>query len=332
MVEEQTTLVNPQTTKGLEQTTLDTKQLIAEYLDVVLKTRSTKTHKTYNLALKTFVELVQNAPLTTETFTSFLIKSSEMNPSTQALYCSAIIGLYIYASQYLDVNIAALVQARKRYARRRGQRFPVFDKEAIEKVITYCENLKSEEVDDLRDRAFILTLVDTGLRISEACALRRGDIDWNEGRAVIIGKGDKQAVVRFSDRCMRAIKEYLVTRAKLDGQTGKPLTSLPLFIRHGKSAGSGKVREIKSGGMWLAIKKRMKEAGVDPQGVRIHDFRHYFVTAIYASSNDLLATQKAARHSTTDMTARYAHLSDDRVDRVYDEAINRRHTSRPEEQ
>ena len=68
-----------------------------------------------------------------------------MNPSTQALYCSAIIGLYIYASQHLDVNIAALVQARKRYGRRRGQRFPVFDKEAIEKVITYCENLKSDE-------------------------------------------------------------------------------------------------------------------------------------------------------------------------------------------
>ncbi|MGA7604532.1 MAG: tyrosine-type recombinase/integrase, partial [Anaerolineales bacterium] len=187
LVREQTTLVEEQTTLVREQTTLDTKQLIAEYLDVVLKTRSTKTHKTYKLALETFARLVQNAPLTTETFTSFLIKSSEMNPSTQALYCSAIIGLYIYASQYLDVNIAALVQARKRYARRRGQRFPVFDKEAIEKIITYCENLKSDELDDLRDRAFVLTLVDTGLRISEACALRRGDIDWNEGRAIIIG-------------------------------------------------------------------------------------------------------------------------------------------------
>ncbi|MFZ1043406.1 MAG: hypothetical protein WCA79_02255 [Anaerolineales bacterium] len=32
--------------------------------------------------------------------------------------------------------------------------------------------------------------------------------------------------------------------------------------------------------------------------------------------------RKKPRHSTTDMTARYAHLSDDRVDRVYDEAIN----------
>ena len=109
-------------------------------------------------------------------------------------------------------------------------------------MITYCENLKSDELDDLRDRAFVLTLVDTGLRISEACALRRGDIDWNEGRAVIIGKGDKQAVVLFSDRCMRAIKEYLVTRAKLDGQTGKPLIPCP------SSSVMGRALEVEKSG------------------------------------------------------------------------------------
>ena len=56
----------------------------------------------------------------------------------------------------------------------------------------------------MRDRAFLLTLADTGLRVHEACNMRRGDIDWNEGRAVIIGKGDKQAVVRFSTRKYKA--------------------------------------------------------------------------------------------------------------------------------
>ncbi|MBK9781938.1 MAG: tyrosine-type recombinase/integrase [Anaerolineales bacterium] len=53
-----------------------------------------------------------------------------------------------------------------------------------------------------RDRAFLVTLADTGFRVHEACNLRRGDIDWNEGRAVIIGKGNKQAVVRFSSRSL----------------------------------------------------------------------------------------------------------------------------------
>jgi integrase/recombinase XerC len=29
--------------------------------------------------------------------------------------------------------------------------------------------------------------------VHEACKMRRGDLDWNEGKAMLIGKGDKQA-------------------------------------------------------------------------------------------------------------------------------------------
>ncbi|MBK7449839.1 MAG: tyrosine-type recombinase/integrase [Anaerolineales bacterium] len=71
----------------------------------------------------------------------------------------------------------------------------------------------------------------------EACNLRRGDIDWNEGRAVIIGKGNKQAVVRFSSRSLQYIKDYLARRSVIDGNTGKQLSSLPVFARHDKGAG-----------------------------------------------------------------------------------------------
>jgi site-specific recombinase XerD len=60
-----------------------------------------------------------------------------------------------------------------------------------------------EKLRYLRDRAFLITLADTGLRVHEACGLRRGDIDWNEGKALVIGKGNRQAVVRFSNRSMQ---------------------------------------------------------------------------------------------------------------------------------
>jgi site-specific recombinase XerD len=54
----------------------------------------------------------------------------------------------------------------------------------------------------------LITLADTGLRVHEACGLRRGDLDWNEGKAMVIGKGDRQAIVRFSRRSQNAIKDY----------------------------------------------------------------------------------------------------------------------------
>ncbi len=72
---------------------------------------------------------------------------------------------------------------------------------------------------------------DTGLRVHEACGLRRGDLDWNEGRAVIIGKGNKQAVVRFSRRSITALRDYLAARASLDGASGRQVSALPLFAR-----------------------------------------------------------------------------------------------------
>ena len=68
---------------------------------------------------------------------------------------------------------------------------------------------EAEQLINFRDAGFILTLADTGMRVHEACNLRRGDIDWNEQRAVIIGKGDSQDVVRFSSRSIQALKNYL---------------------------------------------------------------------------------------------------------------------------
>ena len=75
------------------------------------------------------------------------------------------------------------------------------------------------------------------LRVSEACSLTRGHLDWREGRSIVLGKGDKEAVVRFSERSMHKLRAYLNARAELDGGQGKPLRSLPLFARHDRGAG-----------------------------------------------------------------------------------------------
>jgi integrase/recombinase XerC len=312
----------------------NTTEIIQEYLVNLSNTRSPKTHKTYAQALKAFAQIVGDAPLDTQTYIKFLKKIANLNPSTQALYRSAVMGLYLFASTNgIEVNAAALTQAKRQYSKRQGQRLPNFDRQAVEQVISYCQALQGDLL-ALRDRAFVLTLADTGLRISEACSLRRGDIDWNEGRTLIIGKGDKQDVVRFSDRSMKALKDYLAARAALDGESGKPLTSLPLFARHDDGAGR-KIKPVRSGGMWAAIKgrtkalkERMREAKADlthdPTQVRIHDFRHYFVTVFYAGSGNLLATKDAARHTSSETTSRYAHVANELVDRIYDQVINRR--------
>jgi integrase/recombinase XerC len=311
--------------------------------------RSPRTIATYRNALEQFIQIVgEDAPLTTETYIRFLKAIQDKSPATQLVYRTAVKRFYAFLRA---ANWMELQEATEHYSRRQGKRIVRFDREAIEKIITYYEQIDDDAGSEkssapesensgggekssgggekifarltlLRDRAFILTLADTGLRISEACALRRGDIDWNEGRAIIIGKGDKQAVVRFSRRALAALRDYLQERDRHYPPARVPLASQPLFARHDRRA-SKRLRPITAGAMWKALKGRMAEAGVDPHQVRIHDFRHYFVTLTYLAKGNLKLSQELARHESIATTSRYAHFGGE-LDQAYDEIFNKK--------
>ena len=287
---------------------------------------SRNTIETYKYALERFVSIVgEDASLTAETFEDFLGAIKDYSPSTKQIWRSAVVGLYTFHRS----SDLAEVQRLIRFSRKPGKRMINFDRDAVEKVLEHCSRL-SGDLPALRDRAFVLTLADTGLRISEACALKRGDIDWMESRAIIIGKGDKQAVVRFSQRAIDALREYHRACASIEPNTRMPLKSQPVFLRHDIRA-SKKIRPITASGMWTAIKGdpersiqgRIAEAGVDRNLVRIHDFRHYFVTMTYLAKRDIKLSQELARHSSIDTTNRYTHIGEE-TDRAYDEIFNRK--------
>jgi integrase/recombinase XerC len=281
--------------------------------------RSPKTIFAYRNALEQFIKVVgEDAEMNIESYTAFLKAIKLKSPSTKGIYTTAVRQLYAFCKAG---NSDELKEATKHYTRNQGKRIVNFNREAVEKVIEFSSAL-SGGLEDLRDRAFVLTLVDTGLRISEACALKRSDIDWLEGRAIIIGKGDKQAVVRFSNRSLDALKIYLHARGSVEPNSRTPLGSQPIFARHDIRA-SKKIRPITAGGMWKAIKSRIEEAGVERSAVRIHDFRHYFVTMTFLAKGNLKLSQELARHESISTTNRYAHFGGE-ADIAYDEIFNKR--------
>lgn len=279
---------------------------ISSYLSVIEHARSPRTLKTYRSVLGLFVGMVgENSPLSVDTYIRFLQLSSDMEYGTQSLYRAALRGLFIhYGSSHPEINLAALKSADKQYTQRRPIRIPNFDHDAVERVIAEASAMRNG-LEQLRDRAFVLALADSGLRIEEACNLVRGDVDYKSKSATVIGKGNKQAVVLFRDRSIAAIRDYLSARAKMDGSAGSPLDALPLFARHDHGAGN-KVKPIKPDGMRKSITRIAKSVGVK---MRIHDLRHYFVSTFYERSNDLKATQVMARHANITMTEKYTHLA-----------------------
>lgn len=310
---------------------------IRGYLESVNLARSQNTASTYRYALNMFEEVLAArclepartpaSALPEDAIAWFAAHLKIYASATEQLYLQAAKGLYEYmaAEGLASPNLPRLRLLLRQRARRPGIRLPQFPREDIEKILDYATDIASsptgdqkERLRNLRDRAFLLTLADTGLRVHEACKLRRGNLDWNEGKAIIIGKGDREAVIRFSQRSMKALKDYLASRASLDGASGRPLPTLPLFARHDKGAGK-KVKPITTTTGRNIVARRVQEA-LGPESVGAitpHSFRHYFVTTVLRSSGNLKLAQELARHKNIAVTQRYAHLSDDELDEGY---------------
>lgn len=315
-------------------------QAMHNYLEIVRRAKLKNTADTYSKALKSFqVMLAENKidsevspveELTEDVLAEFAMYLKDASPATERLYIQAVKGFYKFlaAERLAEINLPRLDLLLEQRVRKPGIRLPQFPTSDIERVLDYVSNMENlatqtedpitDKLRAMRDRSFLLTLADTGLRVHEACALRRGDVDWNEGRAVIIGKGDKQAVVRFSSRSLQALRDYLSLRAALDGGSGRPLASLPLFARHDKGAGK-KVKPMTTTTGRNIVSERVEQAlGKESVGtITPHSFRHYFVTTVLRGSGNLKLAQELARHANIQVTQRYAHLSDDELDKGY---------------
>lgn len=324
-------------------TAITISQAIAKYIESISLARSRNTTETYRFAMSSYSDLladhkidIENTPvsdLDEAAIAWFAAALKDHTPATERVYLQAAAGFYrfIAAERMASPNLPRLQELIKQRSRRQGQRLPQFPREEIESVLAFVSKTpgllsaqdEQETLRFARDRAFLLTLADTGLRVHEACSLRRGDIDWNEGRAIIIGKGNKQAVIRFSARSMRALRDYLSARSPLDGSSGRPLPSLPLFARHDRGAGK-KVKPITTATGRNIVDERVQQALGDEATGRItpHSFRHYFVTTVLRASGNLKLAQELARHSNISVTQRYAHLSDDELDQGYHQIFN----------
>ena len=313
-------------------------QAIVSYIESVSLSRSKNTARSYRNAMNAFSALladkkfsIEETPvdqLSEDAISWFAAALKDYAPATEQLYLTAAAGFYDYlaAERLADPNLPRLRLLIRQRARKPGQRLPQFPRNEIDTILEYAIKIASspaendaEHLRNLRDRAFLLVLADTGLRVHEVVGLRRGDMDWNEGKAIIIGKGNRQSIIRFSTRSMNALKNYLNTRGVLDGSSGRPMASLPLFARHDRGAGK-KIKPITTATGRNIVAQRVKEAlGSEAVGkITPHSFRHYFVTTVLrASGGNLKLAQELARHRNIAVTQRYAHLSDDELDKGY---------------
>ncbi len=96
-------------------------------------------------------------------------------------------------------------------------------KEEIDALLGACERSKTwknrqvtanERPTADRDRALILLLLDTGLRASELCGVKFGDVNMTANSIKVLGKGQKERLVYFGKRTSKALWKLLTPRLK----------------------------------------------------------------------------------------------------------------------
>ncbi len=144
---------------------------------------------------------------------------------------------------------------------------------------------------DLRDRAVIFFLFDTGCRVGGLARLQVHNLDLERHRAVVTEKGDKVRLVFFQEPTARALTAWLDVRPQDRGPW--------LFTSY-----KGKHKQLTISGVYHMLKDRGKLAGCTGP-VNPHAFRHGFARFYLLSGGDLGTLADILGHSTVEVTKSY---------------------------
>jgi integrase/recombinase XerD len=152
--------------------------------------------------------------------------------------------------------------------------------------------------DGLRDRALLELLYASGLRASEALALRIEDVNLSAGYVVPTGKGNRQRLVPVGAQALRWVRLYLKTAR---GALVKRTDGGTLFVnRYG--------RRLSRQALWGILKKCARRAGLRAS-VSPHTLRHSFASHLLERGADLRSVQAMLGHADISTTQIYTHLS-----------------------
>ena len=164
-------------------------------------------------------------------------------------------------------------------------------------------------IDHIRDRALIMLLLRTGMRIGELLNATVEDVDLNDQK-IVIYKADKTGVGRvvyFSDDALEALMAWLRVRNPHQWR---------LFYAQGRSSLSYECSR-------MIFKKYLQKAGLQYHGYTLHCLRHTFATELLNARMPLECLRVLLGHTNLEVTRRYARLTDKTREEEYFNAMNK---------
>ena len=164
-------------------------------------------------------------------------------------------------------------------------------------------------IDNCRDRALILLLLRSGMRIGELLNCQLEDIDLTEQK-IFIYESDKTSVGRvvyYSADAQQALLAWLQVR--------DPYRQY-LFYGH-------KDKPLSYEAARCIFKKCLPKAGLQYSSYSLHCLRHSFATDLLNATMPLECLRELLGHCSMEITRRYARLSDKTREEEYFKAMQR---------
>lgn len=207
---------------------------------------------------------------------------------------------YLLLEEIIDSSPAELIEAPKSSR-------PLPDTLSTEEIDRLIGSIEDSTTKGLRDRAILEVLYSCGLRVSELCDLKLGDLFFGEGYIRVIGKGDKQRLVPVSSIARSRIQLYMDVRSKerrkeeilFLNNRGKKLTRVMIFT---------------------IIKQAAQRAGIEKK-ISPHTFRHSFATHLLEGGANIRQVQELLGHENILTTEIYTHLDDSHLRQTLEEHL-----------
>jgi site-specific recombinase XerD len=167
---------------------------------------------------------------------------------------------------------------------------PVLSVDQQRRIIEVCERDKTFA--GRRDEAILRVFMDTGARRAEVLGLTLEDVDLDDGRLTVTGKGSRTRTVQVGVVTIRAIDRYVRARAK------HPAAKRPeLWL--------GRKGPLRASGLAELVRDRGREAGI-PGRLHPHMFRHAYAHAMLSAGMQETDLMAIAGWRTREMLTRYA--------------------------
>ena len=197
----------------------------------------------------------------------------------------AVRSFMLYCKNFLNLTVIDVKQIRPPKRFRREVLF--LTKEEIERFIG---TIDVKRWSGFRFRVLVEVLLGTGMRIGEVLSLNRKDIDWEKQEAKIIGKGNKERTVFFTQRSLNWLSKWLEQRKD---------THEAIFITR-----MANPTRLDRNDIWRFFGRHRRLAKIDKK-LTPHILRHTVATNLVFNGCPIVHVKEILGHERLDTTCKY---------------------------